>query len=354
MSNSIWHNRKYYSGKTDSNRTWIALFVVQMVALCNLWTDKSVEGRTTQNPRTQNPPVVQGSGADKGASSDSSLESRWEFGVEVGATGGADNVTVVFPIPHDWPEQTVKWADPVIVPAAQRVSEEKMDGVTLVTITWRSIAAGQTASIRVPAQIEKRFESAPTEVEKFKFSTRGNTKLKSFLQPSPYIESSHRRIKQLASELPLDNSRPAWHQVEQIYDWVRDNIEYRFDTKIKTCLDAIDDGYGDCEEMSSLFIALCRARGIPARAVWIPEHTYAEFYLEDDAGQGTWYPCQLAGTRQFGEMLEAKPVLQKGDKFKIPGNSQPLRYAQPTLVAERTQGQLTLKWIAQELNEPGR
>lgn len=272
---------------------------------------------------------------------------EWVFGIEVTATGGARSVTVVFPVPQEWPEQKVVWSEPELNPPTGQWKTQALDGVTLVTVKWPTIAANSTASIRIPAQIEKTFVPAPKIVESFRGLQSGPGKLRAYLQPSPYIESSHRRIKELAAELPVDAALPMWQQVEQIYDWVRETIEYRFDTKIKSCLAALDDGFGDCEEMSSLFIALCRARGIPARAVWIPEHTYAEFYLEDAEGQGHWFPCQLAGTRQFGEMQEAKPVLQKGDKFKIPGNSQPLRYAQPTLVAEQVQGDLKLKWIAE-------
>jgi hypothetical protein len=114
-------------------------------------------------------------------------------------------------------------------------------------------------------------------------------------------------------------------------------------------MEAIDRGKGDCEEMSSLFIAVCRLKGIPARAVWIPEHTYPEFYLEDEEGTGHWFPCQLAGTRQFGGMIEARPVLQKGDKFKVPGNSQPARYVMPTLIARTAQSNPRLVWISREV-----
>lgn len=338
--------------------SFVTKTVVWVISQWTIWVTLSCvdSGRlpAAQSPATQETSRERAANSAESVDDDRRADSQWEFGVEVGSSGGADNVTVVFPVPQEWPDQTVQWGESKIVPAASRVTEDKIDGVTLVTVQWRSIAAGETASIRIPAQISKRFERVPEARDSFQFPPRVPSKLKIFLQPSPYIESSHRRIKALAAELPIDSNRSPWQQVEQIYDWVRDNIEYRFDTKIKTCLDAIDDGYGDCEEMSSLFIALCRARGIPARAVWIPDHTYAEFYLEDAQGQGTWYPCQLAGTRQFGEMLEPKPVLQKGDKFKIPGNSQPLRYAQPTLVAERTQGPLTLKWIAQELKNSDR
>ena len=74
-------------------------------------------------------------------------------------------------------------------------------------------------------------------------------------------------------------------------------VEYRFDPKIKEARAALDDGYGDCEELTSLFIAMCRINKIPARAVWVPGHCYPEFYLEDEQGNGHWYPCQAAGQR---------------------------------------------------------
>ena len=78
--------------------------------------------------------------------------------------------------------------------------------------------------------------------------------------------------------------------------------------------------------MTSLFVALCRNARVPARMVWIPEHCYPEFYLEDADGNGHWFPCQAAGTRQFGRMDEYRPVLQKGDRFKVPEKRAPMRY----------------------------
>ena len=84
---------------------------------------------------------------------------------------------------------------------------------------------------------------------------------------------------------------------------------------------ALRDGTGDCEEITSLFIAICRAAEIPARTVWVSGHCYPEFYLEDDKGKGHWFPCQSAGAREFGGITELRPILQKGDNFRPPKNS---------------------------------
>ena len=128
----------------------------------------------------------------------------------------------------------------------------------------------------------------------------------------------------------------AWQKVEIIFDWVRDHVKYQFDEELKGALTALESGQGDCEELTSLFIAICRNNGIPARSVWIPGHCYPEFYLEDVTGKGHWYPCQIAGSRSFGSMPEYRPVLQKGDSFRIPGNPRPQRYVAETFKALRT------------------
>ena len=126
-----------------------------------------------------------------------------------------------------------------------------------------------------------------------------------------------------------------WHKVEMIYDWVRSHIKYRFDEELKGALQALKSGEGDCEELTSLFIAICRNHGIPTRSVWIPGHCYPEFYLEDVDGNGFWYPCQVAGSRSFGALVEYRPVLQKGDNFRLPGSSKSQRYVAETFRAAR-------------------
>ena len=66
---------------------------------------------------------------------------------------------------------------------------------------------------------------------------------------------------------------------------------------------------------------------MPARSVWIPDHTYPEFYLQTADGKGHWFPCQAAGTRDFGGMADFRPILQKGDNIKVPEKKEPQRYA---------------------------
>lgn len=276
----------------------------------------------------------------------------WEFGLTINATGPASGISATVPVPRDWPEQKLLSATPQ---QSQNVSRSKFDEPTdeskQLLFTVNRMNGGDTAEALIRFEIEKRMTVAPKETGNLSIASPPPRTLRKFIKPSPSIESTHKRIQQIAEQLH-DESLSGWQQVELIYKWVRDNIEYKFDTELHSCLEALDSGHGDCEELSSLFIAICRAMDIPARAVWIPGHTYPEFYLEDKNGDGHWFPCQAAGDYQFGAMTELRPILQKGDKFRLPGKSGYFRYLQPTLKARDARGELSIEWISREIKAP--
>lgn len=277
------------------------------------------------------------------------VESVWEFGLKINAPRGASGVTATVPIPMPWPEQEIE----ILV-------EQKSDNVGKFVIKNRTrdtrqftfkvnrMAAGQSETALIRFQVKKRMIVAPSDPSQFVATKKVPSKIKTFLKPSPLIESDHKRIRELARSL-VDDTLTAWDQVEKNLRWVRDNIEYQFEKQNYSCLHALDVKHGDCGELSSLFIAICRAQGIPARAVWIPDHTYPEFYLSDQDGNGHWFPCQAAGTYEFGAMSEIKPILQKGDRFRIPGERQEVRYLRPTVVARQAPGGVTIEWISRQV-----
>jgi len=277
-------------------------------------------------------------------------EMVWEFGLRIEATGPTSDITATCPVPVGWPEQEISELEQIKTANISRMGfDDQPQDVKLLVIKVNQLNGGEVAEAKVRIRVSKKTIVAPEAWQGLKIPEKPKGKLKPYLQASPYIEMGNKDVKAFAESITVDSSLPAWQQVESIYDQVRERIVYEFDPTIRSCMEAIDRGKGDCEEMSSLFIAVCRLKGIPARAVWIPEHTYPEFYLEDEEGTGHWFPCQLAGTRQFGGMIEARPVLQKGDKFKVPGNSQPARYVMPTLIARTAQSNPRLVWISREV-----
>jgi len=275
-------------------------------------------------------------------------EHSWEFGVKVNSTGSGKLITVSGPLPMNWPEQEIEM---IREDKTGNVGSLKQKNATKYARQFifgvNRIGPGQSATGIFQVKVKKRFIIAPTDTSPYVIAKKVPSALKTFLKPSPFIESKHERIQEIAKSLK-DDSLNSWDQVKSIYQWVRTNIEYKFDVQNHSCLHALDKKTGDCEELSALFIAICRAQGIPARAVWIPGHTYPEFYLEDKQGNGHWFPCQAAGDYEFGSMTESRPILQKGDRFKIPGQRQEVRYLRPTLTAKEGQG-LSIEWIAREI-----
>lgn len=225
-------------------------------------------------------------------------------------------------VPTDWPEQEVRIVDEEISPGVKVTY--RMIGGMVKAMEFRAarIRGGEELKAVVTFDVRRSSVAPPENTDDYVLPDRKKIRkdVRLFLAPSPLIQSNDRRIVTLAKKIGADEEK-AWDRVEAIYDWVREKVEYKFDKKLRGALVALDKGVGDCEELTSLFVAICRAAGIPARTVHVVGgHCYPEFYLLDREGKGHWFPCQIAGTRAFGGIPELRPVLQKGDNVRPPQN----------------------------------
>ena len=276
--------------------------------------------------------------------------SQWRFGVTIRAVGGAaTGIRATMPVPMDWPEQQVKVVREEKSPGVAGVTYATLDGgVKQMQVNIPRLAAGSEASAMLTVEVTKRQILAPALTSDYAIPTPPG-QLTKYLGKSPYIESTDPKIRSLAAELTAGKSG-GWDQAAAVFDWVRANVKYEFAEQIKPAVAALEDGKGDCEELSSLVIALCRAGKIPARAVWVPGHCYPEFALVDSKGQTHWFPCQAAGgDRQFGSMIEDRPILQKGDNFRVPGQREPQRYVKQTLSAKDAAAPPEFKFILERV-----
>lgn len=257
---------------------------------------------------------------------DSPQTQRWKIGVVIQTRSPCTNAVATFPIPTNWPEQEVELVTQTVDPLLRNWSIRELPaGAKQVVVRAARLPAGTTAELTFEFEI-RRSRILPTDITDDLVSpTRLPRTMKMFTGNSPMIDTSNGQIKKLHRELEANRSATDWDYIEQIYDHVRDHVEY-VEGPIRRASDALKTGTGDCEDMTSLFIALCRNARIASRMVWVPGHCYPEFYLEDPDGNGFWFPCQVAGTRQFGRMDDYRPVLQKGDQFKLPESRTRVRY----------------------------
>jgi len=255
--------------------------------------------------------------------------SQWRTGVMIKAANGPCNgLAGYIPVPTDWPEQEVKVMAEEISPEV-RVSYEMVDGgVKLMNVRIGRLAVGQEAKALVTVEVRRSVILPPEKTDSYVIPDpkKISRNLRPYLAPSPKIESRDQKIRDLAKKIGEDKQK-AWERVEAIYDEVREKVKYKTGSPLLGALAALRSGEADCEDMTSLFIALCRASNVPARTVWVPGHCYPEFYLEDSEGKGHWFPCQIAGSREFGGITETRPILQKGDNFRPPkGGRERQRY----------------------------
>ncbi len=114
-----------------------------------------------------------------------------------------------------------------------------------------------------------------------------------YLLSEPYVESDDESIIALCDT--FDTKDP--HRLPQeLFDWVAQNIQYTgYRSDEIGAVKTLQTKKGDCTESARLFVALCRAKKIPARTMGgyvcddncnvsaVDYHNWAEFYLD-----GAW------------------------------------------------------------------
>lgn len=85
-----------------------------------------------------------------------------------------------------------------------------------------------------------------------------------FTSPEFLIESANPEIIALSTSIALGSSTPC-EQARAYYDFVGESLSYTANNGDWGAIAALGPSGSDCTEYASLFIALCRAGGIPAR-----------------------------------------------------------------------------------------
>lgn len=113
--------------------------------------------------------------------------------------------------------------------------------------------------------------------------------LKKFLEPSPWIDSRDSAIRAKALEIIGDETN-SWHAAQKISKWVYENINKTYSPGIPVASSVLLNRRGDCNEHTTLFIALARAAGIPA------EMCTGLVYLKDGFYYHAWPKVFIGST----------------------------------------------------------
>lgn len=132
---------------------------------------------------------------------------------------------------------------------------------------------------------------------KVKFPLRDTQGYEQYLTETKTIDKDNPKIISKAAEV-AEGEDDLFAVVFNLLRWVEENIEYDLNTLTSGASQkaswVLENRQGVCDEMTSLFIAMCRSLGIPARFVsgisyttselfqenWLP-HGWAEVYFPD-------------------------------------------------------------------------
>ncbi len=300
------------------------------------------ETPTTETPSAGNPLAATPDSADTPAEPvvagavtiGEPVEYKWRVGVRIQTGSKAvKNLRVTLPVPVDWPEQRVEIVDEEIPAEIHLIDYRDGDsGVRQIVANIRSIGPDTTIDLNVTFNVDVAPVAAPADTSVLTVPDSVHKDLKQYLGTSPGISFRNAKLRKQVKEL-VEAQTSAWSRVESIYDWVRENVEYKAVPHEDT-ISVFRAGEGCAEDLVGLFVAMCRVHKVPARMVWVDGHQYAEFYLVDENGTGHWFPCNVAGLRDFGSVSDARIILQKGDDIKVPEKQEALRYVNEHVVGK--------------------
>ena len=129
-----------------------------------------------------------------------------------------------------------------------------------------------------------------------------------------YVEPNNPDIKSIAEDVLLESeSNNAFIVAKELFIWLKENTVYedhKTDQDVQTASKTFEDKAGDCDDLSVLYISLCRSIKIPARFIRgiltvydksdssvssIP-HAWTEVFVGGNIGDNGWIPVECAGT----------------------------------------------------------
>lgn len=239
-----------------------------------------------------------------------------EVGVQMQGEGTASSIKATTVVPISQPGQVVKPGE-IQTQGCKAAYRQLGREAAQLFIAADGVVRGQViaamAKMRIQIFKEHRgFEKSMFPAEQ-SFSRAMRT---SFMVDSPGIQTRLSQVKKMAEEVGGQYDHP-WDKATAFYEWVWKEITARRGP-YTSVVAALRDRVGDCEEKAAVFCAFCRASGIPARLVWVPNHNWAEFYLTDVEGTGHWIPVHTSCYSWFGWTGAHEIILQKGDRIPVP------------------------------------
>ncbi len=196
---------------------------------------------------------------------------RYSFNLKNPEGKGAYPARLWNPMPYEAPWQKIRLLSFDGNMDEWNLNDDNSYDVHILYASWKK--SPHPKKLEIEMEIETSYRSVPIKAieEASKRDLLIPKEIERFLQPTAHIPTDG-KIKAKADELTKGIS-DRFERVKKIYDWV--TLTTFRDPKVIGCgigdaSKMINSGYfgGKCTDISSLFVALLRAAGIPAREVF--------------------------------------------------------------------------------------
>lgn len=126
-----------------------------------------------------------------------------------------------------------------------------------------------------------------------------------------FVDPDNLQIKTIAEEILRDtDSENAFTVAKNLFKWLKQNIKYELheeNTSVQPAYLTYNKKAGDCDDLSLLYVSLCRSIGLPARLVKgyllleenntinVIPHAWAEVFVGGNIGYRGWIPVECTG-----------------------------------------------------------
>ncbi len=275
------------------------------------------------------------------------------FAIELQAPKQAKIVKLWFPYPASGPLQAIENLKFRGNYSSFSLAREPVSGALYLYTEWVGPMRNRTLSVTFHARAQERRAAALAESR-----DPVPPEVRRYLEADFFVPVSDPKVASLAREITAGKTG-ILARARAVYDWVVDNT--RRDPDVPGCGLGIIEATlasrsGKCADISSVFVALARAAGVPAREVFglrlgtrpredisNGHHCWAEFYLP---GTG-WVPVDPADVQRvmlakslspaaakpyrdyyFGAVDEYRIVLERGGRGLTfsEGNAEKVNY----------------------------
>jgi hypothetical protein len=189
---------------------------------------------------------------------------------------------------------------------------------------WNNVAIERKESLTVKMNYRVlsfgiRYLTNPSMVSDY---NRGSDLYKKYTQPEELLQSDNPELVSKAQDI-TKGENSTLKKASKIYDFVIRHVHYSAQDEERGAMWALENKTGDCSEYSYLFVALCRAVGIPARiqvgfafsstSETIKDgHMWAEYYLGNYGWvpvDATWRDFNTLDRRHFVSMSSIPEIM---------------------------------------------